>query len=101
MTVLVIDVGGTHVKVRVGGRQPVKIRSGPNMTARQMAREVRAAVNGSPYDVVSIGYPGAARRECPSAGGCRLGLLKRSACKHRIEHRQHNGRPMRRPLARR
>lgn len=59
MNVLVIDVGGTHVKVLATGRRlPVKIPSGPDMTARQMVRDVRVAVRGWNYGGISIGYPG-------------------------------------------
>jgi polyphosphate glucokinase len=58
--VLVVDVGGTHVKVLASGqRQPIKIPSGPRMTAKRMVREVQEAVSDWAYDVVSIGYPGA------------------------------------------
>ena len=59
MTVLVIDVGGTNLKVSVGSTGDViKIPSGPDMTAARMADEVKKAVAGRDYDVVSIGYPG-------------------------------------------
>jgi ROK family len=57
--VLVVDVGGTNVKVLATGRkEPVKIPSGPKMTAARMVREVRKAVDGWKYSAVSIGYPG-------------------------------------------
>src|SRR5256885_14071906 len=60
MRVLVVDVGGTHIKVLATGRKtPVKISSGPRMTARAMVRRVREAVKGWSYDAVSIGFPGA------------------------------------------
>src|SRR6185369_7957187 len=59
MRILVIDVGGTHVKVRASGqKKPVEISSGPHMTPRKMAVEVRKATTGWKYDGVSIGYPG-------------------------------------------
>jgi len=59
MNVLVIDVGGTNLKVSVGGSVDlIKIPSGPDMTAARMAEEVTKAVPGPSYDVVSIGYPG-------------------------------------------
>ena len=59
MTVLVIDVGGTNLKVSVGGTGDViKIPSGPDMTAALMAEAVKKAVGGRSYDGVSIGYPG-------------------------------------------
>jgi polyphosphate glucokinase len=57
--VLVIDVGGTHVKVRASGQsEPVKIRSGPKMTAKKMVKDVLEATAGWKYSRVSIGYPG-------------------------------------------
>jgi polyphosphate glucokinase len=59
MKVLVIDVGGTNLKVSVGGTVDViKITSGPEMTAARMAEDVTKAIAGQSYDVVSIGYPG-------------------------------------------
>src|SRR5689334_17146143 len=58
MRVLVIDVGGTNLKVSLGGRAPFKIPSGPTMTAGRMAAAVRKAAGAFKYDVVAIGYPG-------------------------------------------
>jgi polyphosphate glucokinase len=57
--ILVIDIGGTRVKLLVTGmKQPILIPSGPTLTAGAMVRKVKAAVKSIPYDVVSIGYPG-------------------------------------------
>ena len=57
--ILVIDVGGTHVKLLVTGmKQPILLASGPTLTPRVMVRQVKAAVKTIPYDVISIGYPG-------------------------------------------
>ncbi len=57
--VLVIDIGGTHIKVYAKGRhQPIKIDSGPAMTPKQMIEAVCTAVEGWRYEVVSVGYPG-------------------------------------------
>jgi polyphosphate glucokinase len=57
--ILVIDVGGTHIKILASGRRiPIKIESGPTMTGREMVRRVRAATEGWRYSAVSIGYPG-------------------------------------------
>jgi len=59
MRVLVIDVGGTHVKLLATGRKiRVEIPSGPSMTAVKMVREVRVATRGWDYTAVSIGFPG-------------------------------------------
>lgn len=59
MDILVIDVGGTHIKVLATGRKkPLKIRSGLKMSAKEMVRAVRQATTDWQYSVVSIGYPG-------------------------------------------
>jgi polyphosphate glucokinase len=59
MKVLVIDVGGTHIKLLASGRKHrVEIPSGPKMTARKMVAAVKRATAGWAYDAVSIGYPG-------------------------------------------
>src|SRR5258708_2200723 len=56
--VLVIDVGGTNIKIlSTGQKEPVKIPSGPKMTAKKMVKEVRDATKDWNYSVVSIGYP--------------------------------------------
>jgi len=60
MKILVIDIGGTHVKLlATGHRKVVEIPSGPKMTPAKMVVAVRAATAGWKYDAVSIGYPGA------------------------------------------
>jgi polyphosphate glucokinase len=57
--VLVIDVGGTHVKILVSGqKEPRKIDSGPKMTARLMVAAVKKLAKGWSYDAVAMGYPG-------------------------------------------
>ena len=57
--ILVIDVGGTHVKVLARGHKDErKIDSGPSMTARRMVQKVKQATADWSYDRVSIGYPG-------------------------------------------
>jgi len=59
MKVLVIDVGGTYIKVGTGAPDEFKkIPSGQDMTAERMAQDVKQATAGWAYDVVSIGYPG-------------------------------------------
>jgi polyphosphate glucokinase len=57
--ILVIDVGGTHVKLlATGHKEPIKIPSGATMSAREMVRVVRQATARWRYDRVSIGFPG-------------------------------------------
>jgi polyphosphate glucokinase len=68
MKVLVIDVGGTHIKVAsTDKRDSIKIVSGPNMTAAMMAQQVLGATEGWKYDGVSIGYPGPVVHDHPLA----------------------------------
>ena len=58
-SVLVIDVGGTHVKVLAAGHcDERKIRSGSKMTAHKMVRDVKRVTKDWEYGFVSIGYPG-------------------------------------------
>ena len=64
--ILVIDVGGTHIKVRATGqREERRIPSGSLMTASKMAREAKRLVKDWQYDLVSIGYPGPVVHGCP------------------------------------
>ncbi|HEY2843514.1 MAG TPA: ROK family protein [Bryobacteraceae bacterium] len=57
--ILVVDIGGTHVKVLATGyRTPIKIDSGPDMTPRKMVAAVLKATAAWSYTEVSIGYPG-------------------------------------------
>ena len=58
LNVLVVDVGGNHVKILVTGK-PVhrKFTSGPTLTAQQMVDGVKQLAGEWKYDVVSIGYP--------------------------------------------
>jgi len=57
--ILVVDVGGTHIKILASGQKtPRKVASGPKMTARLMCKWVTKAASDWPHDVASIGYPG-------------------------------------------
>ncbi len=59
MNVLVVDVGGTYVKMlATGARERVLFESGRRMTPSQMVSRVKALSRDWKYDVVSIGYPG-------------------------------------------
>lgn len=74
MKVLVIDVGGTHVKLLATGRKtPVKIASSPALTPRRMVRAVKKATAGWSYDAIAIGYPGAVLHGKPVAEPHNLG----------------------------
>ena len=56
---LVIDVGGTHIKVLATGHQePREIPSGPAMTPDKMVRDVKRITEDWKYESITIGYPG-------------------------------------------
>ena len=74
MNVLVVDVGGTHVKVLASGQTGVrKFDSGPELNPGEMVRGVKKITTGWRYDVVSIGYPGPVLQNRPVAEPHNLG----------------------------
>ncbi|HEV8597842.1 MAG TPA: ROK family protein [Gemmatimonadales bacterium] len=74
MKILVLDVGGTNVKVgRSGSRRRLKIPSGPGLRPEAMVAAVRAATAEWEYDAVSIGYPGPVQKGKPIAEPKNLG----------------------------
>ena len=59
MKILVIDVGGTNIKLRVGDAGEVrKVPSGMDLSGQLMADVVKQATADWDYDAVTIGYPG-------------------------------------------
>ena len=59
MKILVIDIGGTNVKMLVMGKdEPRRFPSGPELTPRRMVASVLAATKDWDYDVIAIGFPG-------------------------------------------
>jgi polyphosphate glucokinase len=63
VNVLVVDVGGTNVKMLVTGEEtPRKFASGKDLTADRMVSGVQAATIDWEYDAVSIGFPGPVMR---------------------------------------
>jgi polyphosphate glucokinase len=68
MKILVIDIGGTHIKVSsTDNLVPIKIVSGPTMDAAQMTQQVIAATAAWDYEAISIGYPGPVAHDRPLA----------------------------------
>ena len=66
MNVLVVDIGGSHVKILATGQDtPRKFVSGPTLTAERMVSGVRKLARGWKYDAVAIGYPGVVLRGRP------------------------------------
>jgi polyphosphate glucokinase len=74
MKVLVIDVGGTNVKLLATGQDtPRKLPSGPTLTPRRMVSGVKKLTGDWKYDAVSIGYPGPVVNGRPVADPHNLG----------------------------
>jgi predicted NBD/HSP70 family sugar kinase len=72
--VLVIDIGGTNVKLYGPGmKEPLKIPSGPKLTPTQMVAAVKQATKDWKFDVISIGYPGPMVRGKPLRDPYNLG----------------------------
>ena len=55
--VLVIDIGGTNVKLMISRREKRKFDSGPRLTAKQMIARIKEATQDWSFDVIAIGFP--------------------------------------------
>jgi polyphosphate glucokinase len=74
MNVLVIDIGGTNVKILATGQdEPRRFPSGPMLTPKRMVAAVKKLAGDWKYEVVSIGYPGMVVRNRPLAEPYNLG----------------------------
>jgi polyphosphate glucokinase len=74
MNVLVIDVGGTHIKFLATGHKTHRLfDSGLTMTPRRMVHKVQELAADWKFDVISIGYPGVVRRNRPVTEPWNLG----------------------------
>jgi predicted NBD/HSP70 family sugar kinase len=74
MNILVIDIGGTNVKIwKTGEADKAKFPSGKKMTPKNLVAEVKAASSDWKFERVSIGYPGEIRHGQPVAEPFNLG----------------------------
>jgi polyphosphate glucokinase len=74
MTVLAVDVGGSHVKTLLEGEsERRRFASGPKLTAEEMVAGVLEAADGWSFDRVSVGIPAAVRGGKPIAEPVNLG----------------------------
>jgi len=74
MNVLVIDVGGTSVKILATGQpEPRSFPSGRRFTPKQLVAQVKKRTKDWAYDVVSLGYPGKVLQGRPFAEPRNLG----------------------------
>lgn len=74
MKILVIDIGGTHIKCAARGHEEVKFPSGPALTASEMVEGVLRATHGWEYEAVSMGYPAPVVHGKPAVEPHNLGL---------------------------
>jgi predicted NBD/HSP70 family sugar kinase len=74
MNILVIDIGGTNVKVwKTGEGDKAKFPSGKKLTPKKLVEDVRELAKDWQFDRVSIGYPGNVRNGHPTAEPWNLG----------------------------
>jgi hypothetical protein len=74
MDVLVVDIGGSHVKMlATGATAPRRFESGRELTPQALVAQVREAAFDWPHEVISLGYPGAVDASGPSAQAGNLG----------------------------
>lgn len=74
VNVLVIDVGGTHVKLLATGQDTKReFASGPTLTPKRMVSKVKRLVADWKYGAISIGYPGPVLRNRPTSEPWNLG----------------------------
>ena len=59
--VLVVDVGGSNVKLMISRVERRKIKSGQKLTPRAMANEIKPLVADWEFDAVSLGFPSPVR----------------------------------------
>ena len=73
-TILVIDIGGSQVKILATGETDLRTcRSGKRFTPTQMVAAVQALAEGWTYAAISIGYPGVVGTRGPRSEAGNLG----------------------------
>src|SRR5437588_12474823 len=61
-SVLVVDIGGTHVKLLMSAKDKLKFDSGPGMTPRDFVRRFHETTAELKFATVSIGFPSVVRK---------------------------------------
>jgi polyphosphate glucokinase len=72
--ILVIDIGGSNVKLMISRAQRRKFRSGLEMTPRQMVAQIKPLVQDWTFDAISMGFPSPVRNGCIVSEPKHLGL---------------------------
>jgi len=74
LNVLVIDVGGSHVKLCATGQsQPRRFRSGKHLTPDLLVKQVQGETRGWKYDAIALGYPGDVAADGPARDPANVG----------------------------
>jgi polyphosphate glucokinase len=59
--ILVIDIGGSNVKLMISRAGKRKFKSGPHLTPREMVAQIEPLVSDWKFDAISIGFPSPVR----------------------------------------
>src|SRR5207244_13107716 len=59
--ILVIDIGGTHVKLMISRAKKRKFKSGQKLTPREMVKQIKVEIERWKFDAISIGFPSPVR----------------------------------------
>ena len=59
--VLVVDIGGSHVKLLISAKDKLKFDSGPEMTPRDFVRNFHETTTELEFATVSVGFPSVVR----------------------------------------
>jgi predicted NBD/HSP70 family sugar kinase len=62
--VLVIDIGGSNVKLMISRAEKRKFKSGPKLTPREMIRLIKPLVSDWKFDAISMGFPSPVHEGC-------------------------------------
>ena len=62
--ILVIDIGGSNVKLMISRAQRRKFKSGPEMTPREMVAQIKPLMQDWTFDAISMGFPSPVRNGC-------------------------------------
>jgi len=60
--VLVVDIGGTHVKLMISRHETRKFDSGMNLSPKELVAQIKKTATGWKYDAISIGFPSVVRK---------------------------------------
>jgi polyphosphate glucokinase len=62
--ILVIDVGGSNVKLMISRAQRRKFKSGPDLTPRAMVAQIKLLSQDWIFDAIAMGFPSPVRDNC-------------------------------------